>query len=88
MRFGLVLTAEVEVNIRHLIPLEPQKDFKGDVKTVFYHRLPAAWTILIRQVKTSFAQAIYIKIRDMAGFATVVRRQGVYLCNAAHGGDK
>ena len=47
---GLVLSGEIQINIRLLISLEAQEGLKGDIKSVFVQFFPAHRTVFIRHV--------------------------------------
>jgi len=47
---GLVITREVQVNIRNLVTFKPQKHLKGDIKAIFFIQGMAIGTFFIGQV--------------------------------------
>ena len=88
----LVLTGEVQVDIRLLISLKSQKGLKGDIKSLFFQRFSAHRTVFIRHITAGTAgkafDQIRIKIIIMTGFTIVVGMQRIYLSNTRHGGRK
>jgi len=45
---ALVISGEVQINVRDFVPLKSQKRFKGDVMPVLYHNRPADRAVLRR----------------------------------------
>ena len=76
MGFTLIFSRKVQVNIRLLIPLKPQKGLKRNVKAVLYQVFPAYRTDLIRKVTACVSRICLnlrrIKITVMAGRTPVV----------------
>ena len=50
MSLTLILTGEIQVNIRFLVSLKAKEGLKGNVKSVLYKRFPAYRTVLIRHI--------------------------------------
>ena len=88
MRHGLVCTGEVQVDIRHLVPIEPQEYGEWYVVAVLNKRCTADRTVHIRQVIAAAVGTIGNKFAVLAMRATPVRRQGVNLRYPRHRGDK
>ena len=53
MGFRLIITGEVQVNIRLFITLESEESLKGDVESRLYKRLAAHRTVLVRHIKSA-----------------------------------
>ncbi len=53
MRKALIITGEIQVDIRLLIPLESQECLKGDIKPILLKRLAAFRTRLIRHIPSA-----------------------------------
>ncbi len=86
---GLVLTAEIQVNVRHLVPLEAQEDLKGNVITVLHQRATAGNAVFIREILAHLMVfPVHLKVHRPANRTAVMGRQGVHLGDAAHGGHK
>ena len=81
---GLVLTGEIQVDIRHLTAAVAQKRLKGDVKSVLSVLCPAHRTILIGHIRAAAVAAIGDELSMAAFGAAIMGRQGVHLRNAGH----
>ena len=88
MRLGLVLSREVQVDIRLLVSLEAKEGLKRNVKAGTGQRLPAVRAVLLRHIHAAFPRIGFyllgIKIRIMARLTVVMRRQRIDLCNSGH----
>ena len=82
MGHGLVFAGEVQVDVRHLVALEAQEGFKGNVEPVLHQGIAADGTLFVRQVHTDGVLGRHVEVRLAAGFAAVVGRQGVDLRDA------
>ena len=89
MGMALVLTGEVQVDIRLLIPLESKESLEGNVKSLFIQRMSADRTNLVGHVTAgTTAVGLYlvgIKIHIVALRTDVVGAQGIYLGDIRHG---
>ena len=85
---GLIFAGEVQVDIGHLVALEAQEDFKGNVITVFFEGIAANFAVLVRQVHAHGAQLRRSQEHFVAVVAAVVGRQGVHLGDTVHGGHE
>ena len=92
MRRALVLTGEVQVNIRLLVALKAEEGLKGNVKAVFSHLCAAVRADLIRHVTARGARKLLrnlrIEVRVAAIRANVMRRQGIHLGDTCRVSDK
>ena len=81
----LVLAGEIQVDIRHLVPLETEEHLERNIKPVFCQRGAAVRTVLVRQVHSHMVHAfIHVEKALPAVDAAVMRRQRVHLGNSAH----
>ena len=81
VRFGLILTAEVKVNIRNLVTLEAQEGFKRNFVTVLIHSCTAFRAILWRQIKSRTVTAVGDKFTVLTIWADIVRTKRINLGN-------
>ena len=88
----LVLTGEVQVDIRLLVSLEAQEGLKGDIVPVLHKRLPADRTQLIRHITAGhtgeFLHVLRVKVGVMTFGTVVMGTQRVYLGDTGHGSHK
>ena len=81
----LIFAGEVQIDIRHLVALKSQEDFKRNVKAVLRQLFPAFGAIPVRQIHPDMIPAlVHVKESFMAVRTAVVRRQGVHFGNPAH----
>ncbi|CAN4043737.1 NADP-specific glutamate dehydrogenase, partial [Dysosmobacter welbionis] len=85
---GLILTGEVQVDIRHLAAAEAQEGFKGDVEAVFDVFCAAHRADLVRHVRAAAVGAVLNELRMLAIRAAVVGRKAVHLCDPGHIGHQ
>ena len=84
----LILAGEVEVDVGHLVALEAEEHLEGDVKAVLGQLVAADLAVFVRQVHAHAGQLRGGEEHLVAVVAAVVRRQGVDLGDAAHGGHE
>ena len=85
MSYWLIISGKIQVNIRNLVAVKAHENSKRNILSVFAQALAALRAIFIRQVKAAPVAAVGKKFAVQAVFTTPMRRQGVYLRNAAHG---
>ena len=84
----LIITGEVQVDIRHLVALKAQERLKGNVLPVSAHDRSALRTSLVRKVKSVEHAAIRIEMRVLAVWTHIVRRQRIDLGDLGHRRDE
>ena len=90
VRLCLIFPRKIQVNIRLLVPLEPQKGLKRNVKAEFLHFSAAHRTVFIRHIAPGhshlpvFFHVRRIKLHVLVILAQIMRRQRIYLCNPRH----
>ena len=84
---GLILTGEVEVDIRNLIAAEAEERFKRNVEPVFIELRAALGADRVRQIRAAGAVVRHLEGGKLALGTPVVRREGVDLRNARHKSD-
>ena len=72
VRAALLLAGEVQVNIRHLVPVKAQKGLEGDGMPVPVHGLPAVGAVLGGQIKARVIAAVCDKLAVPALGAHIV----------------
>ena len=88
MRFWLIFTTEVKVNIRHFITLKSKKSFKRYFVTVLIHFCTAFGTILWRHIKAGTVTSVCNKLTVFALWTNIMRTQRINLWNTRHCGNK
>ena len=92
MGFRLIITGEIQVDIRLFITLESEESLKGDIESRFYKRFPAHRTVLIRHIEAAASgersYLIRFKITVMALTAVIMRTQWIYFRDPRHGSHK
>ena len=92
MCITLIISREIQVDIRLLISFKSQECLKRNVKSVFHQRFPTDRTCLIRHIPSAAAcissYLIRFKITVMTFFTIIMRAQRIYLCNSRHSSDK
>ena len=92
MSLRLIITREIQIDIRLLISLESKEGLKRDIKALLGQLMTADRTDLIRHVTAGISRkGLYlrrIKIHIVALRAQIVRRQRIYLCDTGHCGYK
>ena len=92
VRFRLILSGEVQVNIRLLVSFEAKEGLKRDVKAKLLKLCPALRTVFIRHIAAGHTVVLpdfrRIKVHIVAFRTEVMRMQGVDLRDAGHVGDK
>jgi len=89
VRNRLVLTGEVQVDIRRFVAVEPQKDLKRNVKARFFILRAADRAILIWHVDAAgVCQTVDVEVAVFALRADIVRLERIDLRDAGHGRDK
>ena len=88
MRPRLILTREVQVNIRHLAAAEAEEGLKRNVKAVLDVLRAAFRAVLIRHIRAAAVAAVGDELAVPALRAAVVRRERVDLGDARHIGDE
>ena len=88
MSLGLIFSGEVQIDIRFLIPVKSQENFKGDLLSVLFESGTADRTIPFRQVKTAHTGNspgfFGIKVCKMTFRAIIMRFQRIDFRNACH----
>ena len=85
---GLVFPGEVQVDIRHLVPVEPQEYGERDIVPVPDHGSAAFRAVLFRQVEAGPYGAIGEEFRMVAVRAPVMGHQRIHFRDVQHGGHK
>ena len=67
---GLVISGKIQIDIRLLIALESKEGLKGDIESVFYKRLSAYGTDLIRHVTAGLVGIIPYGLTVEVGIMT------------------
>ena len=92
MRLGLVLTGEIQVDIRLLVSLESQERLKRNIKSVLVKLFSAHRTYLVRHIDSRLTgiglNLITVKVHIMAFAAIIMGAQGVDLRDSRHGRHK
>ena len=88
VRPRLILTREVQVNIRHLAAAEAEEGLKRNVKAVLDVLRAAFRAVLIRHIRAAAVAAVGDELAVPALRAAVVRRERVDLGDARHIGDE
>ena len=88
VRFALVFTGEVQVDIGRFVAVEAEERFERDFVTVANHRRAAMGAVFFRHIKAGTVFAVGIKFGIFTVGATVVGRQGIDLGNPRHCRDK
>ena len=84
MRRRLIISGEVQVDIRHLVSFKAQKRLKRDILAVSAHDRAAVRTCLVRKVKSVEHAAVRIEMRIFAFRADIVRRKRIDLGDVGH----
>ena len=88
----LILSGEVQVDIRLLVSLKAKEGLKRDVKSKLLKLCPALRAVFIRHVAAGHTVVLSdlrrIKVHIVAFWTEVMRMQGVDLRDAGHVGDK
>ena len=85
---ALLLAGEVQVDVRHLVPVKAQKGLKGDGVAVPVHGDVAVGAVLGGQVKARVHAAVGDELAVLALGAHIVGLQRVDLRDARHAGHK
>ena len=91
MGIGLILSWEVQVNIRLLISFESKEGLKGNVKALFGHPGAALWTDPVWHIasrhtgKSLDLRRIKVTVLTLRIGAQIMGWQRIYLCNTRHG---
>ena len=92
MRAALVLSREIQVDIRLLVTLKAEEGFKWNIEAVLFKRFPADRAIFIRHVTAShtckFPDLLGIKIKIMTIGAVIMRAERVYFRDTRHCGHQ
>ena len=89
MHLGLYLAGEIQVDIRLFVAVEAEEGFKRYLMSVAVEFRAALGTFFRRQVEAgSVFQAFFKELAPLAIGADIMRRKGIDLRNARHGGDK
>ena len=88
MRLTLVITGEVQVDIRLFVSLESKERLERNVKSGFFQRLAAVRADGVRHIASGTADVLFdarrIELAVMARLAVVMRAQRVYLRDSRH----
>ena len=88
-RCRAVYAGEVQIDIRHLVALEAEENLEGDIEPFAQAVLAADGAFFRRQVDAAGCQLVLdVEVAPFAFGAAVMRRQRVYLGNAAHRRDE
>ena len=71
MGFALILSGEIQIDIRLLISLKAQECLKGNVETVLFQRFPAYRTQFIRHIAARPARILFHLVRSKIIVITV-----------------
>ena len=92
MSLGLVLTGEIQVDIRLLVSLESQERLKRNIKSVFMELFSAHRAQLVRHIDSRLTgiglNLITVKVHIMAFAAIIMGAQGVNLRDSRHSRHK
>ena len=92
VRFCLIVSGKVQVDIRFLVSFKSKEGLKRNVKSGFYQFSPTVRTVFIRHVKPAStrkcADFFGIKVTVMTLTAIIVRTQRIYLCDSRHSRNK
>ena len=88
MRLTLILSGKIQIDIRLLVPLKPEKRFKRNIEPFLLQRRSADRTILIRHIASGTAAESLnffgIKIIIMAFGTQIMGTQGINFRNTRH----
>ena len=73
----LIITGKIQVYVRNFVPLKAQKDFKRNIKAIFFKFGATFWTNCIRHVYPSTILARFIKLAILTIWATIMCRQRI-----------
>ena len=87
---GLILTGEVQVNVRYLVAAEAQEGLEGDVEAVLGVVRPAHRALHVRHIGAAAVAVLHgvVEVGVLAVGAAVVGGQRVYLSDARHEGHQ
>ena len=80
----LILTGEVQVNIRYFIAVEAQERLKRNGKSLLIERFSALRTGLVRHICAAAKALIFVPFDVMAFRAQIMRRERIYLGDVRH----
>ena len=84
VRFGLVLSRKIQIDVRHFVAAKPQERFKWNIKAIFHIRRSTLRAHLIRHIGATAIRTIQNKLAMLTFGAAVMRRQRVNFRNPGH----
>ena len=89
MCLTLVISGEVQVDIRLFVSLESKESLKWNIKSVFDQLLSADRTVPVRHIVSTATHIFFhffrIKITEMTVTTIIMRNQRINLCDSCHG---
>ena len=84
VRFWLILTAEVKVDIRHFVAFKAKKCFKRNFVTFLIHKSTAFGTVFWRHIKAWAVTTVCDELAVFAVWTYIVRTKRINLRNTGH----
>ena len=92
MRLTLIITGEVQVNIRLFVALESKEGFERNIMSLLHQRLSAYRADPVFHITAGTARKTFdivrIKIHIVTFRAQIMGLQGINLCNTGHIGNE
>ena len=85
MSLCLVITREVQINIRNLIAFETKENSKWNIMAICLQWMTAIRTVTTRQIESTGVFTIFIKFRPLTFRANIMWWQWINFCNFRHG---
>ena len=92
MCFGLILTREIQINIRLFIAIETKECLKRNIVSFLRHQRATLWAFPVRHITTRLSFELFykirIKIRKITLRTDVVCRKWIYFRDTCHRRNK